>query len=182
MTRETLINGAVASVVRRVRWQRPLRSDLVGRAGWAPVERPRCGQRAASRRAAGGTDQCLPRPRAPSRRRAGRERGSAVPFAIAMIGLLLMIGNALGVVAAMFAAHRTAQAAADLAALAGARAAVTGGDACAESARIAAANGVRIDACSLTGDDVLVTVTAPGPHWFGAHADLQAQARAGPAP
>lgn len=96
-----------------------------------------------------------------------------------MIGLLLMIGAALGVVAAMFAAHRTAQAAADLAALAGAQAAATGGDACAAVARIAGANRTSVDACTIEGTDVLVTVTAPGPHWLGAHADLQAQARAG---
>jgi len=110
------------------------------------------------------------------------ERGSAVPFAVAMIGLLLMVGAALGVVAAMFAAHRTAQAAADLAALAGARAAGSGRDACGEAARIATANGTTVDACVLLGADVTVTVTASGPHWLGAHADLQAQARAGPAP
>ena len=49
-------------------------------------------------------------------------RGSATPFAIACLGLLVLLAAALGVTAAMVRAHRQAQAAADLAALAAARA------------------------------------------------------------
>jgi hypothetical protein len=46
---------------------------------------------------------------------------------------------------------------------------------------LAAANGASLDACQMTGDDVVVRVTVPGPHWLGQEADLSAEARAGPA-
>ena len=49
------------------------------------------------------------------------QRGSATLLVLAMAGVLLLVGSALGVVAAMVRAHRVAQSAADLAALAGAQ-------------------------------------------------------------
>lgn len=115
------------------------------------------------------------------RRPTGTEEGSASLLGVAMLGVLLLVGAALGVVAAMFVAHRTAQAAADLAALAGAAELSDGGDACAESARIAAAHRARLVGCTVEGSDVRVRVEAPGPHWLGQAADLVAEARAGPA-
>ncbi len=99
---------------------------------------------------------------------------------VAVMGLLLVIGAALGVVAAMVRAHRVAQSGADLAALAGAHGVALGGDACAAAGRIAAANDVRLTSCRVEGRDVVVMVVAPGPHWLGQTADLTAQARAGP--
>ncbi len=111
-----------------------------------------------------------------------RQRGSAVPFAVAAIGLLLMLGAGLGVIAAMFVAHRTAQAAADLAALAGAQEAARGGDACLAAAEFATANDTVLDNCVVDGSEVQVSVTASGPRWLGADADLRAEGRAGPAP
>ena len=54
------------------------------------------------------------------------ERGAATVLTIAFAGLLLLLGAALGVVQAMVVAHRTAQSAADLAALAGAEAELRG--------------------------------------------------------
>ena len=60
-------------------------------------------------------------------------------FVVACVGVLLLVGAALGVVAAMVRAHRQAQAAADLAALAGAVGARLGAaDPCAAGAAIAA--------------------------------------------
>jgi secretion/DNA translocation related TadE-like protein len=109
------------------------------------------------------------------------EHGSATLFAVAVIGLLALVGGALGVVAAMVHAHRVAQSAADLAALAGAQALVRGADACAVAATIASANGTTLDRCTVTAADVTVQVTAPGPHWLAQRHDLSAQARAGPA-
>ncbi len=111
---------------------------------------------------------------------AGDERGSATPFTIACLGLLLVLGAALGVVAAMVHAHRQAQAAADLAALAGATAAAHGGSACPAAGTVAAANAARLLTCGVTGREVTVRVEVPGPHWLGQAADLEAQARAGP--
>ena len=51
------------------------------------------------------------------------ERGSATPFAVACLGLLVLVAGALGVVTAMVHALRRAQSAADLGALAAAQAA-----------------------------------------------------------
>ncbi len=109
------------------------------------------------------------------------ERGSATLLVLAMAGVLLLIGAALGVVVAMVRAHRTAQSAADLAALAGAQAVQRGSDACGRATEIARANDARMSACSCRGSVVTVQVTVAGPHWLGQTADLSAEARAGPA-
>jgi secretion/DNA translocation related TadE-like protein len=109
------------------------------------------------------------------------QRGSATVLVLAMVGVLLLIGMALGVVVAMVRAHRLAQSAADLVALGGAQAAQRGLDPCLEAAHLARANGARLSACSRRGSVVTVRVTVPGPHWLGQVADLRAEARAGPA-
>ena len=109
------------------------------------------------------------------------QHGSATLFAVAVIGLLALVGAALGVVGAMVHAHRVAQSAADLAALAGARSVARGEDGCAAAAAIAEANGATIDQCAVDGFDVRLRVTAAGPHWLAQHHDLSAEARAGPA-
>ena len=113
--------------------------------------------------------------------RRASELGSASVLVVAMVGLLLVIGAALGVVTAMVRTHRAAQAGADLAALAGARGLAVGRSACDDAARIAAANGVRLTGCRVDGRSLVVTVEATGPHWLGQTADLSAEARAGPA-
>jgi secretion/DNA translocation related TadE-like protein len=110
------------------------------------------------------------------------QRGSATVLVVAMSGVLLLVGAALGVVVAMVLAHRTAQSGADLAALAGAEATARGVDGCSAAGDVAAANDVRLTGCQVQGRVVLVTVSASGPHWLGQAADLSARARAGPAP
>ncbi|MFC7496842.1 MULTISPECIES: Rv3654c family TadE-like protein [unclassified Nocardioides] len=109
------------------------------------------------------------------------DRGSAAPFAVACLGVLVLLAGALGVVAAMIHAHRQAQGAADLAALAAARALARGAGGCVEGGRIAAANGARLLACEVTGREVRLRVEVAGPRWLGQTADLGAEARAGPA-
>ena len=109
------------------------------------------------------------------------EDGAATVLAVTCLAVLLLLGAALGVVAAMVTAHRTAQGAADLAALAAAESLGRGRDPCAAAARVAAGNGASVVACSVAGRDVLVEVEAPGPRWLGQDADLVARARAGPA-
>jgi secretion/DNA translocation related TadE-like protein len=117
------------------------------------------------------------------RRRPSRDqRGSATVLVVAMSGVLLLIGAALGVVVALVVAHRVAQSGADLAALAGARAAGRGADGCRAAGEVAAANDVRLTDCLTRGRVVEVTVSARGPHWLGQSADLSARSRAGPAP
>lgn len=108
------------------------------------------------------------------------ERGSATPFAIACLGLLVLLAAALGVVAAMVRAERQAQSAADLAALAAARALASGGDGCREGSRIAEANQAELVSCAVSGREVRLRVETGGPHWLGQVADLDAEARAGP--
>lgn len=109
------------------------------------------------------------------------ERGAATLLVTACLGLLMLVGCALAVVAAMVTAHRSAQAAADLAALAGAGAIQEGGDACAAAGSVAVANDARLIGCTVAGDDVTVEVKVRGPRWLGQPHDLSAQARAGPA-
>jgi secretion/DNA translocation related TadE-like protein len=108
------------------------------------------------------------------------EHGSAVPLAVACLGLLLMLGSALGVVAAMVVDHRHAQGAADLAALSGAADLARGGDGCSAAGRTAADNDAQLTECHVEGSDLRVAVTVAGPRWLGSHGDLAAQARAGP--
>ena len=116
------------------------------------------------------------------RRTSGDQRGSATVLVVTMSGVLLLIGAALGVVVALVVAHRVAQSGADLAALAGARAAGRGADGCRAAGEAAAANDVRLTDCQAHGRIVEVMVSAPGPHWLGQSADLSARSRAGPAP
>lgn len=108
------------------------------------------------------------------------ERGSASLFAVSCLAVLMLLGAALGVVAAIVHAHRVAQSAADLAALSGATAIGGGRDPCASAAGTAGANGARLTSCSVAGREVTVQVTVSGPRWLGQDADLTAEARAGP--
>jgi secretion/DNA translocation related TadE-like protein len=99
---------------------------------------------------------------------------------LAVTGLLLFVGLALGAVTAVVVAHRSAQAAADLAALAAASAAATGADACAAADRSARANEASLTGCEQTGRAVTVTVRVQGPRLVAHDYDVTAQARAGP--
>lgn len=96
------------------------------------------------------------------------------------VSILLTLGAALGAVGGLLRAHRSAQAAADLAALAGAQSQQRGGRACVTAAALARANGAVLVECQLIGDVVTVEVQTSGPHWLGLDADPTAEARAGP--
>lgn len=109
------------------------------------------------------------------------ERGSATPFAIACLGLLVLLAAALGVVSAMVHAQRRAQAAADLGALAAAQALAEGADGCSVGGRVAQANGATLTSCRVYGREVRLEVEVIGPRWLGQTGDLLAEARAGPA-
>jgi secretion/DNA translocation related TadE-like protein len=111
----------------------------------------------------------------------GRERGAATVLVTAVLGLLVLVGGALGVVAALVVGHRGAQSAADLAALTGAVTMRRGGDACVAASEAAVANGAVMTQCEVLGSDVRVSVRVTGPRWLGQQGDLDAEARAGPA-
>jgi len=114
-------------------------------------------------------------------RRRPVEHGSATLLAVSVLGLLLLVGAALAVVAVMVHAHRVAQSAADLSALAGAGAWGRGHDPCTVAAAVAADNGASLTSCTVEGLEVVVGVNVAGPHWLGQTHDLAAAARAGPA-
>jgi secretion/DNA translocation related TadE-like protein len=111
------------------------------------------------------------------------ERGSATLLAVAIIGILLLLGMAANLVVAAAAAHRAAQAAADLAALAGAQAWQVQRDAtqaCAAAATVAHDNRAGMTVCRVEGDDVLTVVQVDGPSLFGQTFEITGRARAGP--
>jgi secretion/DNA translocation related TadE-like protein len=110
------------------------------------------------------------------------ERGAATVLVLAFLGLLLFVGAPLGVVGALVRTHRSAQSAADLAALAAASALARGEDPCASATSVAAANGAALESCAPDGLEARIAVEVAGPRWLGQGADLQAEARAGPAP
>ncbi|NPC98272.1 Rv3654c family TadE-like protein [Nocardioides sp. zg-DK7169] len=107
------------------------------------------------------------------------ERGGATVLAVALTGLLLLLGVALALVAGVVVAHRQAQSAADLAALGAAGALVDGRDPCTAGSAVAAANGARLVGCAVQGRTVLVRVQVAGPAWREWGVDPVAEARAG---
>lgn len=100
------------------------------------------------------------------------EAGAASVVVLALAFALVVVAWGAGSVVSAVIAHRIAQNAADLAALAGAQAAT-----CDAAADVAQANHARLVGCALEGSvvtvEVIVTTT------FGLHADLRARARAG---
>jgi secretion/DNA translocation related TadE-like protein len=115
---------------------------------------------------------------------AGRrdDRGAATLLTLAMAGVLLFVTAALGVVGGLVVAQRGSQAAADLAALAGASAIQQQRDACAAASEVATANGGRLVDCAVSGQEVLVQVRVAGPAPAGRSFHLTARSRAGPGP
>ena len=79
------------------------------------------------------------------------ERGAGTVLAVAMLGLLVTVTLATSGVVGVVAAHRRAQSAADLAALAGAAAVQDGADACARAGQIAARNSASLRSCDIDG-------------------------------
>lgn len=110
----------------------------------------------------------------------GGDRGSATVIGAVMVVILLAVTTlVVHLGAAVIARHRAA-AAADLAALAGASAAVRGSEApCAAAGRIATTGSGRLDSCDVSGWEVRVVVSAAA-GLLGQRAT--ARARAGPDP
>lgn len=110
------------------------------------------------------------------------DRGAATILVIALSGVLLVTGAAATAVGGLVVAQRRAQAAADLAALAGADALVAGpADPCAAAAAVAAANDAWITDCGVEGREVVVEVGVEALRWSGPPVLLNATGRAGPA-
>jgi len=107
------------------------------------------------------------------------ERGSATVYAVPLLAALLAITAALAWAGGTVVAHRRAQSAADLAALAGASRPESG---CRAAAANAGPNGARLVDCRVEGGHVWVTVEVVGPALAGREPRLRARAHAGPAP
>lgn len=98
---------------------------------------------------------------------------------LALVGLLVFVAVVAVGVSTVVVGHRRAQAAADLAAIAGATALRDGQDPCAEAGAVADGNGAELAECSVAGATVAVVArlrlpAALGDRW------VRARARAGP--
>lgn len=112
-----------------------------------------------------------------SRRR--DERGAASIVALSLVAVLVLVAVASAGVAAVVVAHRRAQSAADLAALAAAQALQRGGDPCAAGSSIAQAQRSALTGCGVDGPDVVVIASVELPLLLGGSA-VSGRARAGP--
>jgi secretion/DNA translocation related TadE-like protein len=89
----------------------------------------------------------------------GGEQGSATVLMAAVMGVVVTLSAVAMVIAGYLAGHHRARAAADLAALSGAVAHVSGEDACDRARRIARQNGAELTGCAQVGDDIDFVVT-----------------------
>jgi secretion/DNA translocation related TadE-like protein len=99
--------------------------------------------------------------------------------AIGLVAVLAFVAAVSVGTVAIVLAHRRAQAAADLASLAGASALQRGPDPCAEAARIAGRQGAGVTRCVVDGLAVVVATAVLLPPVLGG-AEVPARARAGP--
>ncbi len=117
--------------------------------------------------------------RAARSRRARHQDGAGTVLAVAMMGLLVTVTVAVSGVVGVVAAHRRAQSAADLSALAGAAALQDGVDPCQRAGSIARRNGAALRSCAVDGWEVTVAVTSTI-RLPGESMELSARGRAGP--
>jgi secretion/DNA translocation related TadE-like protein len=111
------------------------------------------------------------------------DRGGATVLVVAMAGVLMFVMGGLAAAGGLVTAQRRAQAAADLAALAGASvlADVSGPtDPCAAADRVAGRNAAVLDGCMPDGRAIRVTVSVAGPDVPWREVRVSAEARAGP--
>jgi len=109
-----------------------------------------------------------------------QQDGAAVVLGLGMFAVLVFVAAVTVGAVAIVLGHRQAQAAADLASLAGAGALQRGADPCAAAQVIAGRQHAVVTACVVEGESVLVTTAVRLPSALGSH-ELPARARAGPA-
>ncbi|HET7388394.1 MAG TPA: Rv3654c family TadE-like protein [Nocardioidaceae bacterium] len=115
----------------------------------------------------------------PSRSRS--ETGSATMLALTFLVVLATVAAGVAVLGGLLVGQRRVESAADLAALAGARALQRGQDGCAAAARTARANGARQLHCTVSGPVLTVDVGDDLTGLVGRTVSVRARARAGPA-
>ena len=107
-------------------------------------------------------------------------RGSVTPLAVAGLSMFVLLALVGSVIGGALVTLRRAQAAADLAALAGAVAFQHGREACAAAARSARLNDATVEECLVDGQVVAVRVAVATPRMFARELLVSAYARAGP--
>lgn len=115
-------------------------------------------------------------------RRAADQRGSAAVLVVGLTGVLVTVTVLVAVVGGVVADQRRVEAAADLAALAGAGAVQAGHDGCAAARHVADRNGGDLRRCAVDGDVVTVEVGRDSQVVLGRRLALVGRARAGPVP
>jgi secretion/DNA translocation related TadE-like protein len=114
-------------------------------------------------------------------RRGGTEqRGSVAILVVGLTGVLVTVTLLVAAVGGVVADQRRVEAAADLAALAGAGAVQAGRDGCAAARETAGRNGGALRRCALDGDVVTVEVGRDSQVLLGRRLALVGRARAGP--
>lgn len=108
------------------------------------------------------------------------DSGVATVWGLGWLVVCLSIGWVCLLASAVVAAQHHLDAAADLASLGGAASLQTGADGCSAAQRAAGSNGVRLTACRIDGDDIVVTVEDKVALPFGLDGRLVSTARAGP--
>jgi secretion/DNA translocation related TadE-like protein len=101
-------------------------------------------------------------------------------LALAFVSVLTTVAVVVAGLTGLVLARRTASAAADLAALAGAGALAQGEDACAAAAEVSERNGALLAACEPSGTSVTVGTTVEALSVFGWVFTASGRARAGP--
>lgn len=110
------------------------------------------------------------------------QRGAATVIALMMLALLLTMTLLAAGITGVVTAHRRAEAAADLAALAGAAAWQRARDPCAAAGAVARANGAALGACTTgAAGDVTVEVSVVAAGRLALLGRFEARARAGSA-
>ena len=114
------------------------------------------------------------------------QTGLAAPFVVALTGLLVVLTLLGALLGRLLVDQRRVSAAADLAALAGAGALQLGREPCAAAERTARSNDAELLACTVAGDQVVVTAAVrsyDSPGLFalvGTWVSVEAVAEAGP--
>ncbi|EFQ82087.1 TadE-like protein [Aeromicrobium marinum DSM 15272] len=109
-----------------------------------------------------------------------RDRGAVSVVAVVVAVGLTVLALVLVQAASLVGVRHTAAAAADLAALAAARAASDGEDGCAAADRIADRNGAELAACRMDHAVSTVTVRVVSDPWWGWRWSAEQRARAAP--
>lgn len=110
------------------------------------------------------------------------ERGSATVLAVAFVSLLTLVAIVAAGLSGLVLARRTASAAADLAALAGAGAIAHGEDPCGVAAQVSGRNGALLRTCERSGSTVTVATSVEALSVFGWVFTVPGRGRAGPVP